>query len=176
VLDIASKNYVAFSPMKNISILSSVLFVSLFGLSAAAKELGNRLGVGYSKNSTLNLPSAAAVYYPTPAWGVFGSLGIDSQSSTSYFAAVGGLRKIIFREDNMNFWMGANLGLLSQTVTNTSSSGFDLEALVGGEFFLPGLENLGFNFDTGVAVSSIGNTRFRTLGDSFAEGGVIFYF
>jgi hypothetical protein len=143
---------------------------------ASAKELSNRLGVGYVKNSTLSLPSAAAVYYPTSTFAVVGSLGIDSANNNSSFAAVGGLRKIIFREDNMNFFMGANLGLLSSSTTNTSSSGFDLQAIVGGEFFLAGLENLGFNFDTGIAVSSINSTRFHTLGDNFVDGGVIFYF
>ena len=175
-MDIASRVYVAFGTMKKTILLMTLIGSLFLGISASAKELGNRLGVGYSKNSTLSLPSATAVYFPSSAWAVFGSLGIDSQSSTSSFAAVGGLRKIIFREDNMNFWMGANLGLLSQTISNSSNSGFDLQALVGGEFFLPGLENLGFNFDTGVAVSSIGSTRFHTLGDNFVDGGVIFYF
>ena len=162
--------------MKKNIVIPLISFVVLISSFTQAKELANRLGVGYTTNSTLNLPSAAAMYYPNPAWAVFGSLGIDSQTNNSQFAAVGGLRKIIFREDNMNFLMGANLGLLSQSVSNSSSSGFDLQALVGGEFFLPGLENLGFNFDTGVAVTSLGTTRFHTLANSFVTGGVIFYF
>jgi hypothetical protein len=143
---------------------------------ASAKQLANRLGIGYMVTSDLNLPSAAAVYYPSPNWGVVGAMGIDTSSNNSAFDAMGGVRKIVFTEDNMNFFMGGNLGLLSQTTNSTSASGFELQALVGGEFFLPGLENLGFNFDTGIAVSNVNNTRFRTLGDSFVNGGVIFYF
>jgi hypothetical protein len=162
--------------LKPVFVAVLTILILMIAQASVAKELANRLGVGYVKNSTLALPSMAAIYYPTPGIGVFGSLGIDSQSSTSSFAAVGGFRKIIFREDNMNFFMGGNLGLLSQTVSSASNSGYDLEALVGGEFFLPGLENLGFNFDTGIAVTSINTTRFRTVGDSFVDGGVIFYF
>jgi hypothetical protein len=51
-----------------------------------------------------------------------------------------------------------------------------MAAVFGGEFFLPGLESLGFNFESGAGVSNVGKTRFRTLGDSFVNVGMIFYF
>ncbi len=145
------------------------------GLSDA-KELSRRLGVGFSNEYSINLPSIAAVYYPASNLGVTGALGIDTQNQNSSFAFQGGLRKILFTEDNMNFHMGGLLSLLSQSLAGSTNSGFEIGAVVGGEFFLPGLENLGLSFDTGVGVSNLSSVRFRTLGNSFLNAGMIFYF
>jgi len=76
----------------------------------------------------------------------------------------------------MNFFTGGMLSLISQSVVGTTNSGFELGAVVGGEFFLPGLENLGFSFDTGVGVTNVSSVRFRTIGNSFLNAGIIFYF
>jgi hypothetical protein len=47
---------------------------------------------------------------------------------------------------------------------------------VGGEFFLNGLDSLGFTFETGVGVTNVKKVRFRTVGDSFVSAGMVFYF
>jgi hypothetical protein len=154
----------------------AVIVVLVAGGVSEAKELSSRLGVGYSNENSINLPSIAAVYYPSSAWGVTGALGIDTANQNSSFVAQGGVRKILFTEENMNFFMGGLLSLISQSVNNNTNSGFDLSAIVGGEFFLPGLENLGFTFDTGIGVTNVSSVRFRTLGNSFVTGGIIFYF
>lgn len=160
--------------MKLMSLLVSVLV--LISGSAFAKDLNNRLGIGFSNSFSFNLPSVAAVYYSAPNWAWTGALGIDSASSNSAFGAAVGIRKIIFTEDNMNFFMGGTLGLISQSTSTSSSSGFEIAGLAGGEFFLHGLDNLGFLFDTGVAMASASTVRFRTLGESFLNAGIIFYF
>lgn len=159
------------------------LLILLALLSAAgvaqAKDLSNRLGIGYTNNFGLNrdLPSLALRYYPNADYGVMGSLGIDTTKNSSSFGFGAKIVKIVFREDNLNFYTGAGAAIVSQETAGSNSSGFDLSGVAGAEFFLPGLENLSFSFEAGVGITSISNqTRFRTIGDSPLRAGIIFYF
>lgn len=155
-------------------ILMSALILS--GTSVPAKELSNRLGVGFRNAYAYDIPSIATVYYPSSDTAVIGALGIDTEDSASRSAFSGGLRRIIFKEENMNFHMGGVLTFLSREVSGSSDSGFEMSAIVGGEFFLHGLDSLGITFETGVGVTNVKKVRFRTLADSPLRAGMIFYF
>ena len=144
--------------------------------SVHAKGMESRLGIGFRNSFPFNLPAIAAQYYPNSNLGLIGALGIDTEEDNSKFALQFGLRKRIFEEDNLNFFMGGNFALLTQEIAKNKTSGYELSALVATEFFLAGLENLGFNMEAGVAVSNMEKVRFRTVGESFLTGGVIFYF
>jgi hypothetical protein len=145
-----------------------------------AKDLSNRLGIGYSDQFGLDqsLPSLAVRYYPNADYGLMGALGVDTASGNSRFGVGAKILKIVFREDNLNFYTGAGAGLVSQQINNgTTNSGFALSGFAGAEFFLPGLENLSFSFEAGVGITSItSQVRFRTIGDSPLRAGIIFYF
>ena len=152
-----------------------VLFLFLPQISQA-KDLATRLGIGFRNAYAIELPSIAAIYYPNPDWGMVGALGIDTQTDNSKFAFSVGVRKIVFKEDNLNFFMGGNLGMVSNEVAGQSSSGFELNGIVGAEFFLAGLDSLGFNIETGIGVTNADKVRFRTIGDNFFRAGIFFYF
>lgn len=162
-------------------VLLAALAMGVLSSVAHGKDLTSRLGIGY-RNSlvSMSLPSIATVYYPSPEIGVLGSLGVDTDENNSKFAFLGGVRRIIFKEERMNFFMGGNLGLVNQEQTvgieTSKQSGFELSAVAGGEFFFQGLDSLGFNFETGMGVTNMKKVRFRTLGDSFVNAGIIFYF
>jgi len=164
--------------------MSLFVFVAALLLSvlsfetARAKDLTNRLGVGYSDQFSVALPSLSARYYPNPQLGVTAALGVDTQKDASRFGLMVRLFKMIFLEDNMNFYMGTGAGLISiEQNAGTNQSGFELTGFVGSEFFFPGLESLGFSFEAGIGVTSISSeVRFRTIGDSPLKAGVIFYF
>jgi hypothetical protein len=146
---------------------------------AFAKDLSTRLGIGYSNQFGLDqeLPSIAMRYYPNGDYGIMGALGVDTAENNSRFGAQVKILKIVFKEDNLNFYTGAGAGLISQEKAGSNNSGFDLSGFVGAEFFLPGLENLGLSFETGVGVTSIDNeVRFRTIGDHPLRAGIMFYF
>ena len=152
-------------------------------LPAQAKELSNRLGLGYSDQFSESLPSMAIRYFPDPKLGVGAALGVDTKEDESKFGFMVKLYRIIFTEDNMNFYMGTGAGLISLEERDATSgdvesdSGFELNGFAGGEFFFSGLENLGFSFETGVGVTSINSeVRFRTIGDHPIRAGVTFYF
>ena len=165
--------------------LSQIMVVTAFGLGlqfiaptqAEAKDLSNRLGVGYKNQFGSDVPAVAMQYYPGADLGVSATLGVDTQKNSSRFGFLAKLHRIIFQEDNLNFYMGAGAGILSTETSGVSDSGFELMGFGGAEFFLAGLENLGFSFEAGTAVTSLASgVRFRTFGDSPLRAGITFYF
>ena len=159
-----------------VAALTATLMISASG---EAKDMTNRLGVGYKNQFAVDLPGGvAAQYYPSADIGFSAALGVDTQQNMSKFGFMGKVYRIIFTEENMNFYMGAGAGLISnQTTAANTDSGFELNGFVGGEFFIHGLDSLGFTFEGGVGISSLSSgVRFRTFGDSPLRGGMIFYF
>ena len=149
----------------------------LFGNQAQSKDLSNRLGVGFKNQFSFDMPAIAVQYYPGADLGLAAVIGVDTQQNSSRFGAMVKLNRIVFQEDNLNFYMGAGAGLLSYETNGTNQSGFELMAYGGAEFFLAGLENLGFSFEFGPAVTSLSSqVRFRTFGDSPLRAGITFYF
>lgn len=160
--------------------MRAILLV-LMGLSfsAQAKDLANRLGVGYADQVGVDggLPSLAVRYYPSTELGVMATLGVDTQKDASKFAFNAKVFRVIFLEDNLNFYMGAGAGIVSREKAGKNDSGFEVNGFGGAEFFFTGLDNLGFSFEAGIGVTSISSeVRFRTIGDSPFKAGVIFYF
>lgn len=158
--------------MKKI-LISTIIFLSL---TIQAKELTNRLGIGAKNNSAVELPQIAAVYYPSQDYALTGGLGIDTEQNQSKFGFNVGVRRLVFKESNLNFYMGGQFGMLNYEVNTDKKSGFELSALFGAEFFLPGLENLGITFEGGAGILSTTSVRFRTIADHPFRAGMIFYF
>lgn len=152
---------------------------SLFCMApeAEAKDLANRLGIGFKNQSSVELPGVAVQYWPGAELGLSAALGLDTQTNNSKFSAMLKLYRVIFPEDNLNFYLGAGAGILSIESSGTNESGFELLGFAGVELFLAGLENVGFSFEAGTAITSISSgTRFRTMGDSPVRAGITFYF
>lgn len=161
--------------------LAAIALFTLISSTLHAKELTNRLGLGYSDQFSEGLPSISVRYWPDPKLGIGAALGVDTQEDNSRFGFMARLYRIIFTEDNMNFYMGAGAGLISVEkkvgATTDNDSGFELNGFFGGEFFFAGLDSLGFSFEAGVGVTSISSeVRFRTMGDSPVKAGITFYF
>jgi hypothetical protein len=156
--------------------LSIFLCASVFSNVASAKEMVNRLGIGVKNDTSINIPSLSVLYWPTTEIALTGGLGVDTEKDASRFALSGGVRRIVFKEDNMNFFMGGELGLINREVAPDKQSGFYLSGLFGAEFFLAGLENLSFSFQGGVGVVSLKDVRFRTIADTPFQAAVTFYF
>lgn len=161
---------------KFISTTVLTLLVAILGQQAMAKDLTSRLGVGYRNTYSVDIPSIAATYYPSSEFGVLGAIGIDTEKDAARSVFMGGLRRIVFKEEQMNFYMGGHLAMLSQELLGETNSGFEISGVIGGEFFFQGLDSLGLNFETGVAMSNVKKVRFRTLADSPIRAGFTFYF
>ncbi len=163
--------------VQGLVLVAAVTVVTGLTTTAQAKDLTNRLGIGYKNQSDTDTPGVAVQYYPGADLGVSGTLGIDTKKDNSSFNATAKMYRIIFKEDNLNFYMGAGAGLVSEETNGSSDSGFQLMAYGGAEFFFAGLENLGFSFEAGAAITSLSSgVRFRTYGDSPLRAGITFYF
>lgn len=158
-------------------VYGSLVFVGLVAERVSAKDLTNRLGVGYSDQFGESLPSLAVRYYPNPNMGLSASLGIDTRKDNSRFGFMARVHRVVFMEDHMNFYMGAGVGILSVETAGSTSSGFEVSGFFGSEFFLPGLDSLALMFEAGMGVTSVtSEIRFRTIGDSPIRAGMVFYF
>jgi hypothetical protein len=156
-----------------------ILLLSLMAFEAESKNVARRLGVGFKDQFSESLPSVAAQYYPYDDLGFSAALGVDTRTDNSGFGLMVKLYRILpnMTEEHMNFYMGAGAGLLSKETSGQTASGFELTGFVGGEFFIMGLDSLGFSFEAGIGITSISNgVRFRTFGDSPLRAGMIFYF
>jgi hypothetical protein len=151
--------------------------LAVFPSSAEGKDLTNRLGIGYINQFSSQAPALAVQYYPSMDLGLSAALAVDTERDNSSFGIMAKLYRIVFQEENLNFYMGAGVGLVSQESPGETQSGFELMGFMGSEFFFSGLENLGFRFEAGVGVTSLASgVRFRTFGDRSLRAGIIFYF
>lgn len=168
--------------MRHILILFFATLISSAGHFAFAKDMTHRLGVGYADPFSLEMPSLHLRYWSSQRTGFSASLGVDTEEDLSRFGLMGKVYRVFFSEENLNFYMGSGLGILTREATNSAGSvesdtGFELTGFCGVEFFLNGLESLGFSFEAGIGVTSIGSeVRVRTLGESPLKAGMIFYF
>ncbi len=157
-------------------LLTTALTITLLSPAAEAKDMRQRLGLGIKNNSSFDLPALAAVYYAANEVAFTGGLGMDTQKENSKFSLSGGARRIVFFEEHMNFYFGGSIALINLETNGDKQNGWELNALFGTEFFLPGLENLALTFEGGAGVVSMREVRFRTIADHPFRAGLLFYF
>jgi hypothetical protein len=168
--------------MKHIISLALFLLISSTINNAGAVDLTNRLGLGFSQQmGAVDIPMITAHYYPNQRFAISAALGVDTKKDDSKFGALVKLRRMIFMENQMNFYMGAASGFSSheelEGTVYENKSNFEFSAILGGEFFFTGLDSLAFTFETGIGIiTGDGGSRFRTVGDNIMSAGIIFYF
>ncbi|MCC6138450.1 MAG: organic solvent tolerance protein [Bdellovibrionaceae bacterium] len=156
----------------------------LISSSAFAADLTNRLGLGFSQQmGSVDIPMVTAHYYPNARFAISGALGIDTKKDDSKFGVLAKVRRVVFTENQLNFYMGASGGFSSHEEINATTgavenkSNTEISGILGAEFFFTGLDSLSFMFETGVGViTGDGGTRFRTLGSHPFSAGIVFYF
>lgn len=146
--------------------------------AAEARDLQGRLGLGFNaqfanqREVNGGVPAIAGKYAVTKDIAVEGVFGV---ATTKPANSVVGMKffKNLFFENNLNFY-GMIAGAL---VTANATSGVDLQSGFGAEFFIPGLESVGFSFEVGGELTNLsGSMVFRTMGASFLDAGMRFYF
>ncbi len=163
--------------IQNIAKLIMTMCVSLFVHAAFSKEMPQRLGVGIKDNTSKSLPSLAMVYHMNSVSAMTAGLGVDTERDYSAFQLNAGIRHVIFHETQLHFYAGGQLGLVTfENPADGKKSGFEANVLAGVEYFFTGLDNVGFSFEGGLGLSSIKNTRIRTIADHPLRAGIIFYF
>lgn len=143
--------------------------------SAQAKDLRERVGVG--ANAHLGSVPALSVRYGLPTGNP--AVNIQAEAVAGFWAQSGQAARVtaggrvlygVVAEDNMNLFLGA--GAAADTVGNQVNA--RLQPVMGADFFLFGLENLGFTAEWGVNIdlgATSGASTTATLG-----GGVHYWF
>lgn len=165
--------------IKGLILFAAPLFLGIcLTPSAEARDLQGRLGLGYNaqfanyRESGNNVPAVAAKYAVTKDIAFEGVFGVATTDPGNSVLGVKFFKNIFF-ENNMNFYGMLAAGLVSAN----SKSGTDLQGGFGAEFFIPGLESLGLSFEVGGELTNItGSMVFRTMGASFLNAGMRFYF
>jgi hypothetical protein len=161
--------------MKQFSLLFSAIFMA--ASFALAKPMPQRLGVGVKDNTSLSIPSLTALYNVNNDFAFYGGFGFDTKKDYSNFEMNVGVRHVIFHESNLHFYTGGQFAIVNiEDPINGKQNGFEVNALLGTEFFFTGLENVGFSFEGGLGLSSYKETRVRTIGDHPLKAGLLFYF
>lgn len=167
--------------MKTLTIITCII---LSGFSAHAVDLTSRLGIGLSQQmGAVEVPMVTGHYYPNSQFGISLGFGMDTEDESSKLGALAKVVKLIFTENQMNFYMGGAVGFVNHEERNATTaliednSNVEVSALIGGEFFFSGLDSLGLSFETGISViTGDGGTRFRTIADNPFRAGIVFYF
>ena len=145
--------------------------------AAHARDLQGRLGLGYNAEfvNTLvdqRVPAISIKYGLTRdiaaevAFGITTTTPSDTVTAIKFF-------KNIFYETNLNFYFMLGGAVLSAQ----SRGGAEFMGGFGVEFFIPGIESLGFATETGGTFDNLtGSFALRTLGVSFLDAGFHFYF
>ena len=162
--------------MKKFCIASILFSFLLFSNAAEARNLGGRLGVGFTNQIAVGpsstIPAISGKYYLSKATALSGGLGFDTKSGDSIMALGMKAYHSLFFEENLIFYTGIGLAYVSRITSKFQVSGF-----LGTEFFLQGLPSLGFSFEVGIrGDSTSGAFAIRTIGDSFLTAGMHFYF
>lgn len=167
--------------MKLIWTLTSVLaYLLVFSPAVSAKELFGRVGLGYnaqfaSTDLTNGAPAISLKYGFALKSAVEVIAGFYSGSNGSGVAALKYFRTLK-AESYGNFYFLVGAGKVSAN----SRSGTEFLGGFGAEFFIPGVDNVGISFETGMAAEDIsqasGSYVLKTFGASFIQAGMHYYF
>lgn len=146
-----------------------------------AREMQGRLGLGYnsefsnlSSGTSQKLPGVSIKYGLTRDIAIEGILAVQTTNPGNSVTAVK-FFKNLFYEQNLNFYFMIGGGTISPTTS--SGTGAEFIGGFGAEFFIPGIESLGFSVETGATFDNTSGTFvLRTLGVGFLDAGIHFYF
>jgi hypothetical protein len=158
-------------------VVALLAFAISTALPAHARDMQGRLGLGYNSefaNSTVaeRVPGVSIKYALTKDIAAEAIVGVSTASPTNTVAAVK-FFKNLFYETSLNFYFMVGGGSLNAN----SRSGAQFLGGFGAEFFIPGLESLGMSVETGASLDNLrGSFALKTLGVSFLDAGIHFYF
>ena len=163
------------------------IFITLLALTSAfwtapahSKELLGRIGLGYNAqfaNTNLinGVPAISVKYGLAPRLMMEIIAGFYSGTGGSGVAALK-MMQTMHSESYLNFYYLIGAG----TVSANSKNGTEFIGGLGTEFFIPGIESVGFSFETGLSLESLtspsGSFVLKTFGLSFINAGMHFYF
>jgi hypothetical protein len=140
--------------------------------AAFARDTQGRIGLGYNAQFANKLPGVSLKYGLTRDIGAELVLAIATTSPSNSATAIKVFKNLFF-ENNLNFYFMLGGGIINVS----SQAGVSLITGFGVEFFIPGIDSLGFAVETGAAFDNAsGGYALKTMGMSFLDAGIHFYF
>jgi hypothetical protein len=142
---------------------------------AQANDLSGRLGVGFN-NQFSGLSSISARWNlessNDTAIALEGNVGFSMMAGSDDAIFAGGRALYgLAKEDNMTLWVGAGIGFLSEA----TQTAFRFQPVMSAEFFLYGLENLGFLLEWGVNFDLSSETQIHTVSGTPSIGAHYYF-
>ena len=154
----------------------AIVLFSFFSLYTYAEpEL--KVGIGFVTHEILGLtvPAISIKEKFNEDYSASAAVGLNTQNEINSYIVGASLFRNAMQKKYSNLFM--NLGLYFLSVGKDSSSGFKAEIAIGSEFFFQHLETIGFSVSMGFGLMSLkGQVAFKTIANSFANGGVHIYF
>jgi hypothetical protein len=178
----------------------ALVFAVILPGSALAKDLAQRISVGYNQQATagwvggadssltgqfLSSSAISSKYWfdnKLAVEGLFGYYTAKNEDVGGWASQiVGKVNYVLNDETNLKFYTGGGLGIIPMKVDygreEESYTGFLALALLGWEFFFEGLDNLGFDVEVGLQYIDIDTfAQFGTYGGGFGSLGIRYYF
>jgi len=154
-----------------------LLAIALAPSALQARQLGGRTGFGMTLHDFNNTPSLSMRYHMSNYQSATVLVGFNTDDANRSFVLGGKFYQNAHLEENLNFYIGVGGFIIADKGGNpTTSTGIEINGLFGAEFFIPGLHNLGLQFETGVAIRTVRRVSFATLGNGFLGMGIHYYF
>lgn len=163
--------------MKKITLYFITCFLILLSIpSAHAYSLLGRMGMGYSSQLVNELPALSFKVQRSRNSALAALVGIRSDSDATNYGFAAKVYRIIYDEPQLNFYMAGLFGYITNNTATSDDNGFQADGTLGAEFFLQGLESIGFSFEFGVSLNKYDNgTTLETTGYNFLVAGIHFY-
>ncbi len=152
-----------------------VMILALYPNDTLAYERVGRLGLGMSNQLKTDFPQLSFKMQKNKSLALGGLVGISTDDTKGGYGAGLKIYRNIFDEPQLNFYFAGTGALLSQKVSGTSYSGFQIDFSFGSEFHFQGLNSIGFSFEFGVSGYKRKEFAFETLGNSFVVSAIHFY-
>ncbi|HVJ63970.1 MAG TPA: hypothetical protein VM901_01810 [Bdellovibrionota bacterium] len=123
-----------------------LLAVAVLSLSAHAKDLSGRLGMGISNVGGSTTEAVSVDWQLTQATSFEANLGLSTKGDNGGWDLGFRASRNLFIEENMLFSLFVGGALVQEKENAISATGYMLEAGLGSKFFIEGLPNLGFGF------------------------------
>ena len=156
-----------------------LVVAGLMCLSVSAKNLESRFGFGVATSDFDNLGMISLKYFFDHFLSTAVQVGFNTDTKVNATRIGAKLYRSVSMEENISFFLGAGLFVVADqndTAPKVLSSGFELDGLIGMEFFFSGLPNLGIAVETGLALRSVRAVTFTSLGTPFGGAGLHYYF
>lgn len=158
----------------------SLIFHALSPQSAQARDLTQRLGLGFAdqwanSNSNRPVPVLSAKYALSRQIAISGVAGAALTDDENAYTLGAKFYRTVIDEPLSHFYFGGGAAMLKGDPAGGSDTGFEMRAFLGAEFFFQGIESIGFSFEAGVSAASFGDGFNTNLTGDILGAGIHFY-